>query len=260
MKMTSSNRFVFIIIFLLGVLSGHPVFAEEDLVANRLRLMMAASDRGPYDALKDAGRKPVEVMAFFGVNSGMTVLDMLTGSGYSSELLAAAVGPKGVVYAQNSFLVLRLIGGEHHRGMMTRIQGNRLPNVRYLVVEPKDMPFEESLDFAMWGLNMHDEYYSRGKDAVLDVLNNIKRGLKPGGILAISDHVGLAGQDNEKLHRIEPAIAKQLIEDAGFVIEATSDLLANPEDDHTQAIFDDGLRYRTDQFLIKARKPKFSTN
>jgi predicted methyltransferase len=82
-----------------------------------------------------------------------------------------------------------------------------------------------------------------------------KRGLKPKGILAISDHVGVQGQNNEKLHRIEPAIARRLIEKAGFVIEASSDLLANSADDHTRVIFDDGLRYRTDQFLIKARKP-----
>lgn len=255
MKNQSLTGLVFAAVFALAILPGQVLSADENPIAERIRLMMSAPDRGPYDAQKDAGRKPIQVMSFFGVQSGMTVLDMLTGSGYSSELLAAAVGREGIVYAQNSFLVLRLIGGEHHKGMMTRIKDNRLPNVRYLVVEPKDMPFEESLDFAMWGLNMHDEYFSRGKESVLEVLTHIKRGLKPGGILAISDHVGIQGQDNERLHRIEPAIAHQLIKDAGFVIDATSDLLANPEDDHTQVIFDDGLRYRTDQFLIKARKP-----
>ena len=194
---------------------------------------MADSDRGPYDTLKDAGRKPVEMLSFFGVKSGMSVLDVLTGSGYSAELLSAAVGPQGTVYAQNSFLILRLIGGEHHDGMMTRIKGDRLPNVRYIIVEPQDMPFDESLDFAMWGLNMHDEYHGRGEDSVLKVLRNIRRALKPNGILAISDHVGIPGQDNAKLHRIEPASAKALIEKAGFVIEANSSLLANPDDDHT---------------------------
>ena len=229
--------------------------AADEAVAARIAAKMAETDRGPYDAFKDGGRKPVEMMSFFGIESDMTVLDFLTGSGYSAEILSAAVGPNGTVYAQNSFLILRLIGGEHHQGMMTRIKDNRLPNVRYLIVEPDDMPFEESLDFAMWGLNMHDEYNSRGESSVLEVLQSIKRGLKPNGILAISDHVGIAGQDNAKLHRIEPAIARSLIEKAGFVIEATSDLLANPDDDHTQIIYEDGLRYKTDQFLIRARKP-----
>lgn len=255
MKRKLSSWGVFTLITALVFLPGEPSIAQQSAVANRIIAKMSASDRGPYDALKDAGRNPVAVMTFFGIESGMTVLDLITGSGYSAELLSAAVGQDGVVYAQNSFLVLRLIGGEHHKGMMARIKDNRLPNVRYLVVEPQDMPFENSLDFAMWGLNMHDEYHTNGEASVIRVLQNIKRGLKPGGILAISDHVGIAGRDNKSLHRIEPAIALALIEKAGFVVEARSDLLANSTDDHSREIFDDDLRYRTDQFLIKARKP-----
>ena len=255
MKKRSITKSFILALVLYGGLYGNFVVAEQDAVVDRINAAMSASDRGPYDAKKDAGRKPLEVLPFFGVKSGMTALDMLTGSGYSAEMLAAAVGPEGIIYAQNSFLVLRLIGGEHHRGMMTRLEDNRLPNVRYIVVEPEDMPFEESLDFAMWGLNMHDDYHTGGEELVLKVLASIKRGLKPNGILAISDHVGIEGQDNEKLHRIKPAVARALIEKAGFVIEASSDLLANPDDDHTQEIFADGLRYNTDQFLFRARKP-----
>ncbi|MEM7465932.1 MAG: hypothetical protein AAF387_03505 [Pseudomonadota bacterium] len=216
---------------------------------------MPRPDRGPYDALKDAGRKPPEMMSFFGIESGMTVLDLLTGSGYSAEILSAAVGLKGVVYAQNSFLVLKLIGGEHHRGMMKRLEGNRLPNVRYVVMEPSDLPFEASLDFAMWAYNIHDDYHDGGEETVLNVLKNIKRGLKPNGILAISDHVGIAEQDNAKLHRTQPKIVHELIEKAEFIVEAESDNLVNPDDDHTQVIFEDGIRYKTDQLLIRARKP-----
>lgn len=238
----------------LFVLNGAAI-ADDQSVAARVAAQMAAPDRGPFDARKDAGRKPVETLAFFGVETGMTALDMVTGSGYSAELLAAAVGPGGTVYAQNPFLILRLIGGEHHEGMLTRLEGDRLPNVRYLIVDPPDMPFDAEIDFVMWGLNIHDEYNSRGEASVLEVLGSIRRALKPGGILALSDHVGIAGKDNAALHRIEPAIARALLEKAGFEIEATSDLLANPADDHTREIFDDGLRYRTDQFLIRARKP-----
>ncbi|MGR8949157.1 MAG: class I SAM-dependent methyltransferase [Gammaproteobacteria bacterium] len=255
MKSYSTSALVFVMLLAANWFSAQESVANEDPVAERIMAAMSAPDRGPYDARKDAGRKPIEMLSFFKVRGGMTILDMLTGAGYSSELLAAAVGPDGIVYAQNSFLVLRLIGGEHHRAMMARLADNRLPNVRYMVVEPEDMPFEETLDFAMWGLNMHDEYHSRGEGSVLKVLRNIKRGLKPNGILAISDHVGLPGQDNKSLHRIEPEIAQALIEKAGFLIEASSDLLANPNDDHTREIFDDDLRYQTDQFLIRARKP-----
>jgi predicted methyltransferase len=233
-----------------------PLQAEEASMAARIEAQMASSGRGPYDREKDAGRKPAAMMEFFGVESGMTALDMLTGAGYSAEILSAAVGPEGTVYAQNSLLVLRLIGGEHHRAMLDRLEGERLANVRYIIVDPEDMPFDGSIDFALWGLNLHDEYHNRGESSALAFLGHIRRALKPGGILALSDHVGLPGNDNKALHRIDPALARKLIERAGFVIEATSDLLANPDDDHGRIIYDDDLRYRTDQFLIRARKPR----
>jgi predicted methyltransferase len=206
-----------------------PGFAADDSVAARITAQLSAPGRGPYDAKK---------------------------AGYSAEILSAAVGPKGTVYAQNSLLVLRLIGGEHHQAMLDRLEGERLPNVRYVIVDPEDMPFDGSIDFVFWGLNLHDEYNSRGEDAALTFLGHIRRALKPGGILALSDHVGLPDHDNAQLHRIDPAIARDLIERAGFVIEASSDLLANPNDDHARVIYDDDLRYRTDQFLIRARKPR----
>ncbi|MGE0486045.1 MAG: methyltransferase domain-containing protein [Gammaproteobacteria bacterium] len=241
---------------LLVTMAPLPGLAADDTVAARVTAQLSAPGRGPYDAEKDAGRKPAEMMAFFGLDTGMTALDMLTGAGYSAEILSAAVGPQGTVYAQNSLLVLRLIGGEHHQAMLDRLAGERLPNVRYIIVDPEDMPFEGSIDFAFWGLNLHDEYNTRGEDAALAFLGNIRRALKPGGILALSDHVGLPDHDNAPLHRIDPAVARDLIERAGFVIEANSDLLANPNDDHARVIYDDDLRYHTDQFLIRARKPR----
>ena len=229
--------------------------ADGDAVLARVAAQLEAEGRGPFDAKKDPGRKPVETMEFSSIETGMTALDMVTGSGYNAEILAAAVGPNGVVYAQNPFLILRLIGGEHHDGMMARLEDDRLPNVRYVIVESEDMPFDGTIDFVMWGLNLHDEYHSRGEASALAMLGDIHRALKPGGLFVLTDHVGLAGRDNAALHRIEPTVAARLLEKAGFEVEATSDLLANTDDDHTQAVFDDGIRYRTDQFLIRARKP-----
>ncbi len=255
MRTSQMKMFVSVAFLAMAITVHQGAVADRHSVAERVAAKLVESGRGPYDAQKDAGRKPVEMMTFFGVDTGMTVLDLLTGAGYSAEILSAAVGPQGTVYAQNSFLVLRLIGGEHHQAMLTRLEGDRLPNVRYLIVDAPDLPFEEDIDFVLWGLNLHDEYHTRGEASALAVLKTLHRALKPGGILALSDHVGIAGQDNAALHRIEPVIAIDLLKQAGFTIEATSDLLANPDDDHTREIFADGLRYNTDQFLIRARKP-----
>ena len=98
-------------------------------------------------------------------------------------------------------------------------------------------------------------YNGRGPDVALASLHAISALLKPGGVFGIIDHTGVAEADNAALHRIERAKAIETAEAAGFVVEATSDLLANPDDDHTQGVFAEGLRGNTDRFLLKLRKP-----
>lgn len=251
------HTFRLVTVFLIILLAGTGVVADDDAeaMAARITAQLQAPGRDKYDAAKDPGRKPVAVAQFFGVKSGMTVLDMLTGAGYSAEILSAAVGPEGIVYAQNSHLLTRMIGGAHHDAMLRRLQDGRLPNVRYLVVDVDDMPFESEIDMAFWGTNMHDVYHRDGAAATLDFLAHVKRAMKPGAVLAFSEHRGNPGNDNAALHRLEQDIMIEMLEQAGFVIEATSDLLANPDDDRTRSVFDDDLRYHTDRILIRARKP-----
>ena len=245
-----------IIVFGLSFSPLNGCFASEadEAMAVRIAAQLMAAGRNEYDAAKDPGRKPLETMRFLGLKAGMTVLDMIAGGGYNSEILSAAVGPSGTVYAQNSHRILRLINGAHHDAMIARLAGRRLANVKYMVVDPRDMPFSESIDVAVWGFNMHDVYNGDGEDAVLDFLSQVKRALKPGGILAINEHIGVAGNDNADLHRLEPRIIIDVLKKAGFTVEATSDLLANPDDDHSQSVYADGLRYATDRILVRARK------
>ena len=112
------------------------------------------------------------------------------------------------------------------------------------------------MDMALWGMNMHDIYNRDGEAATLAFLRDVKLALKPGGILAVGDHVGVAGNDNAELHRIDPGIMLDLINKAGFTIEQTSKLLGNADDDHTQSVYADGLRYHTDRLMVRASKPE----
>jgi predicted methyltransferase len=228
---------------------------KDQAMTSRIQQQLKTEGRNQFDAVKDEGRKPVETSQFFGIKTGMTVLDMSAGAGYNTEILSAAVGPSGTVYAQNAHYILDLIGGELHRAMLGRLADDRLANVKYMIVDAEDMPFEESIDMAFWGFNFHDIYNKGGEAAAQLFLNAIKKALKPGGRLAISDHVGIAGKDNPKLHRVEPKIIREMLEKAGFIIEATSDLLSNPEDDHSQSVFADDIRYQTDRILVLAQKP-----
>jgi predicted methyltransferase len=83
--------------------------------------------------------------------------------------------------------------------------------------------------------------------------------LKPGGVYIVLDHVATAGAPaavTETLHRIDPAVVKQEVVAAGFKFEGQSDVLKHPADDHTAKVFDPSVRGKTDQFVLKFRKPK----
>jgi predicted methyltransferase len=78
--------------------------------------------------------------------------------------------------------------------------------------------------------------------------------------MAVIDHVANPGGDTravvEALHRIDPATVKADFERAGFVLEAESDLLRNPADDHSKNVFDPSIRGKTDRVVYRFRRPR----
>ena len=145
------NRFITAMMIAISFTAGNSIAAEGDAtMATRIHQQLATAGRDQYDAVKDPGRKPVATMLFFGVKADMTVLDVIAGAGYNTEILSAAVGPNGTVYAQNSHFVVRLIDGAHHKAMLARLGNDRLANVKYMVMDSEDMPFENAVDIAFW--------------------------------------------------------------------------------------------------------------
>lgn len=228
-----------------------PVWAEVATTSEETK-----SARPAKDIARDAGRKPAQVLTFLGVQPGMTAIDLIAASGYYTEVLSAAVGSKGTVYAQNNDYVLKMRNGANDKAMTKRLAGNRLPNVIRLDKGISDLGIEPaSIDLGITALNFHDIYNGSGADAALGFLKAAFAALKPGGVLGIIDHQGKADSDNSKLHRIHSALVKQTATQAGFKIEAESDLLANPDDNHTKKVFSPKIRGKTDRFLLKLRKP-----
>ena len=128
-----------------------------------------------------------------------------------------------------------------------------LANVRFASVDSLEL--SNDVDAAFTALNLHDPA-NRSDEAGIAFLNSIFAALEPGGVLGLIDHVGVDGQDNTALHRIQKARAREILTRAGFEIEAESDMLMNPADDHTLGVRDESLGRVTDRMLIRARKPQ----
>lgn len=240
------------VLFLL--LSG---CATKDLAMKaRIEAQMVVPDRHEFDHRRDAARKPFETFQFLGIKEGMTCLDVGAYAGYTTEMLSAAVGPTGKVYLHNTELVLRnYADGYYDVTVSERLADNRLPNVELLLAEYDALGLDNEVDVAFLGNLLHDFYHRDGRDNALAFLASIKKALKPGGLLGVMDHIGDPSKPNANLHRIDPAVARELLVTAGFVIEAESNLFANPGDDHSLMVYNEEIYLNTDRFLWRARKP-----
>lgn len=222
-----------------------------------LNQALASPSRPEADRGQDVNRKPAQLMHFFGVEKGMTAVDVIGESGYLTEVLAITVGSSGKVYLQNPSVVMQLQGGAIARAIQVRLADNRLPNVVRVDGDlPNAIVTPDSVDFAITAKNLHDVFIRGGAPAAAGFMKSIFTVLKPGAVLGVIDHVGNEGGDNTKLHRMTRQQAIDVATATGFVVEAQSDLLANAADDHTKPVFDPTLQGRTDQFVLRLRKPK----
>jgi predicted methyltransferase len=223
-----------------------------------IAMAVAAKDRPTEAIALDASRKPVAVLNFMGLKPGMKAFDLLTGTGYYAEIMGRAVGPKGSVVAYSP----ANYNPEPIKAAFSTLTP-RVPNVR-LVNNPADAFMPNSYDFAMIHLNYHDFYFESEKFNIPRtdpnvVLKTLFATMKPGGIVAVIDHVGPAGDTRaivDKVHRIDPETVKADFKRAGFVLEAQSNLLRVPADDHSKNVFDPAIRGKTDRFAFRFRKPK----
>ncbi len=217
----------------------------------------------PADQIKlDASRKPAEVLAFAGLKRGMNVADIMAGAGYYTEIMARVVGPKGRVTAYEPAQFMPT--DDKGKAIWTSLIA-RSPNVTQTayIFEAFAAP-ANSVDFTMLHLSYHDLYWESTQYKIpradpAAFVAALYKATKPGGIVAVIDHVGPGGDTRavvEKLHRIDPAVVKADFVKAGFVLDGESNVLKVAADDHTKLVFDPSVRGNTDRFAFRFKKPK----
>jgi predicted methyltransferase len=214
--------------------------AAERVIANPIRT--------EQDRKTDAARKPIDFMLFAGVRPGMRVLDVSAGGGYTSQLLALAVGPTGTVYAQTP-----RPGETLTKRLADHPQANLVLVARpFDDLVPEDAP---KLDLVTLVLNYHDISYLPVDRARMNA--RIFAALKPGGRYVIVDHSGRPGTgitEGRTLHRIDEAVVRDEVRKAGFVLDAEGDFLRNPADARDDP--SGQPKVPTDKFVLRFVKPR----
>jgi predicted methyltransferase len=219
----------------------------------------AVADKGrDADRNVDARRHPAEVIAFSGVKPGDKVVDLIPGSGYFTKVFSKIVGPKGHVYMiwPNEYAK----EAQPDPVKNAELAKTGYPNTSVILQPGAAFATPEPVDLVFTVQNYHD-YPDKFMGKIDPMIFNraVFKALKPGGTFLVVDHVAEAGsgmRDTDTLHRIDPAIVKKQVTDAGFVFAGESDVLRNPADDHKKVVFDKAVRGHTDQFIYKFTKPK----
>jgi predicted methyltransferase len=183
----------------------------------------------------------------------MKVLDMEASAGYSTELLARAVAPTGVVYAQDSAAQIERFVKDKFD---IRAQKPVMKNVVHVIRNYDDPipPDVSGLDLITFFFAYHDMTYMPVDRAEMN--RKMFAALKPGGFLIIADHSARAGDGatvGKTLHRIEENTLRQEIEAAGFKLVDQADFLRHPADPHDAPVFHP--KTPVDEFVLKYQKP-----
>lgn len=215
--------------------------------------IIAAPDRSAADRATDVRRKAVQLLAFTGARPGMKVLDLATGGGYSTELMARAVGPTGVVYGQDAESTVP----NARAAFDARAKSPAMKNVVRVLRSFDDPVPADVRDFDV--ITFFFEYHEMPRAAIdfAKMNRRLYEILKPGGVLVIADHSALPGTGGDvgpTLHRVEESFVRKHVEAAGFKLIDEGNFLRSPEDKRDIIVFKNPVP--NDEFVLKFQKPR----
>lgn len=233
-----------------------PALAQDGHHAPDYPAALADETRPAEERARDAARHPAEVLEFAQIAPGETVGDFILGGGYWTRIMSNLVGPEGKVYAfqPDEFIAFRpAYATEQDAAVAGRAN---VVALRGPIAAP---PFPEPLDTIITVQNFHDLFIEQMPEGTGPTgVAALYAALKPGGTLVVVDHSAADGSGMaavSSLHRIDKAAAIAALTAAGFVLEAESDLYADPADPRTANVFAPEIRGKTDQFTLRLRKP-----
>ena len=205
-----------------------PVEAERPDGA--YQALVAAPDRSAADRALDPGRRPAELLTFLRVLPGMRVADLGAAGGYTTELLARAVGPGGTVYGQNSKALLAFVGDEW-RARLARPAMQRVIRVDRELDDPLP-PDAAGLQLVVMNATYHDTIWLGTDRARMN--RAVYEALAPGGAFVVIDSSASPGMSSTEAayeyHRVHEQLVREEVQAAGFFVAGEAGFLRNPSD------------------------------
>jgi len=244
-----------------------PALASHALTDAQIAAIVNDPDRTAADRDNDRRRKPAQILAFIGLRPGMVALDLVSGGGYTAELLARGIGPTGKVFAQATprDASRPVPAGARAPGAGVLDREARLATAKAaaapiaLVLQRLVDPLPPELtpgklDVVTVMFNYHD--LGALGEGRAQMNRNVFAALKPGGLYIVADHSGRPGtgiSESTTLHRIEESFLRSEVEAAGFQLLDAGSFLHNPADPRDRETPEPPMP--KDEFILKFVKP-----
>ena len=236
--------------------------------------------RSSSNKARDVHRHPVETLSFFEVTPKSSVVEISPGSGWYTEILAPLLKAEGKYYAAHQPADATSDYAKKSRAaFIEKLAADPIYSAVTVTGFAPTAGYEVapagSADVVLTFRNLHNWYMQKGDESLLNAYKSFYAALKPGGVLGVVEHrlpAAKLNTDWTKSGYMPQSLAIKLAEEAGFVLEGTSEVNANPKDtaDHPQGVWtlppslalkeQDKAKYlaigESDRMTLKFRKPK----
>ena len=224
-------------------------------IDEKVNAALAADIRTQAETTRDANRKPLETLKFFGLSDDMHVLELFPGGGWYTKILAPVLAENGrlavSIFTQGAAAMAEEAGWDI----------DVIPNDDYQAVEGTrrftmgSMDFGEGeFDMALTFRNMHN--FTDDGRAMLNAA--VFKSLKAGGLYGVVDHTRrhMQPETGESWRREDPVRTIKEVQAAGFEFVDYSNLHYRPDDELRYEVGRKTVTGNTDRYTFLFRKPE----
>jgi predicted methyltransferase len=201
-----------------------------------LNEVMTGEWRSADDKARDAERRPLESLTFWGLKPGASILEVQPGGGWWTRILAPYAARTGGRYTATAADLNNPSLSDAARKGRADFAARYVDEKIYGKVElvnwgPTAAPLpQNSYDFILLSRVIHG--WMRTEGALERNLASVAGSLKPGGVLAIEQHRGNRGPQDPKAESgyVTEAFVIAAAEKVGLRLAARSEINANPKD------------------------------